>query len=200
MDWIAVGLSVDLPRGLVMPSCVHGTDLAVWRDMSGTCHAWGDRCPHRGMRLSHGFVRGERLACIYHGWQYGTSGECAHIPAHPALTPPKSICATTYACRETDGMVWVSLGNAETAPAAIGSYQPVRSLPVAASVDAIAAHVGHSAEDLITVQDGVEITVALQPVSETAAMMHVLCAPGQDRKRASQKAETLRTEVEARQS
>ena len=46
-------------------------------------HVWEDRCPHRGMRLSMGFVRSDRIACLYHGWQYGTDGHCLYIPAHP---------------------------------------------------------------------------------------------------------------------
>ena len=104
MGWIAVGLSADLLPSMAMPGRVTGTDLAIWRAASGQVHIWGDRCPHRGMRLSHGFVRDETLSCIYHGWQYGADGGCNHIPAHPALIPPKSICATTYACAEQDGV------------------------------------------------------------------------------------------------
>ena len=41
------------------------------------------------MRLSHGFVRSEKLACIFHGWQYDGAGSCVGIPAHPDLAPPK---------------------------------------------------------------------------------------------------------------
>jgi len=58
-------------------------DLVVWRSASGVLSAWENRCPHRGMRLSHGFVRGESLACAYHGWHFECSGRCHYIPAHP---------------------------------------------------------------------------------------------------------------------
>ncbi len=111
--WIPVALSADLPVGGVMRAAIEGEDpldLAVWRARSGTVNAFHNRCPHRGMRLSFGFVRGERLSCIYHGWQYGEDGGCRHIPAHPDMTPPASVGATTFACTEHDGVIWVSPG------------------------------------------------------------------------------------------
>lgn len=109
--WIPVALSPDLPEAGVMRAVIDGTqplDLVVWRSRSGQVSAFDNRCPHRGMRLSFGFVRGERLSCIYHGWQYGEDGGCRHIPAHPDMTPPASICANTYACRDHDGVIWIS--------------------------------------------------------------------------------------------
>lgn len=109
--WIPVALSVDLPEAGVMRAVINATqplDLVVWRSRSGQVSAFDNRCPHRGMRLSFGFVRGERLSCIYHGWQYGEDGACRHIPAHPDMTPPTSICANTYACRDHDGVIWIS--------------------------------------------------------------------------------------------
>lgn len=138
MNWIAVALSMDVPRKLVMPARVHDVDLAIWRDSSGRCHAWVDRCPHRGMRLSRGFVRGNSLACIYHGWQYDDAGICSHIPAHPSMTPPKSICAQTYHCLESGGVIWAAIKDpGDTMPPDTDAFQPLRSVPVSCS----AAHV-----------------------------------------------------------
>ena len=65
-----VGLSEDLAPTQVMRATVAQHDIAVWRSVSGVISAWHNRCPHRGMRLSHGFVRGESLACAYHGWHF----------------------------------------------------------------------------------------------------------------------------------
>ena len=47
--------------------------------------ALDDRCCHRGMRLSRGWVEGERLVCPYHGWSYDCTGK-ANSPATPKLT------------------------------------------------------------------------------------------------------------------
>ena len=90
-SWTPVALSADIPPATVAPGLFGDHDLALWRSASGRIAAWFDRCPHRGMRLSHGFVRGEALSCIYHGWSYGASGGCRHIPAHPNLEPPEAI-------------------------------------------------------------------------------------------------------------
>lgn len=131
--WIPVALSVDLPEAGVMRAviaCAQPLDLVVWRSRSGQVSAFDNRCPHRGMRLSFGFVRGERLSCIYHGWQYGEDGGCRHIPAHPDMTPPTSICANTYACQDHDGVVWVSQDADNTVSLPSFGGQSLRSLSV----------------------------------------------------------------------
>ena len=104
--WCAVALSADLEPGTSAGTRIDGIELVVWRDLSGRAHVWEDRCPHRGMRLSFGFVRGDRLACLYHGWQFDEAGRCRLIPAHPALTVPGTIRVTTHECVEGSGMIW----------------------------------------------------------------------------------------------
>jgi nitrite reductase/ring-hydroxylating ferredoxin subunit len=126
--WIATGLSHDLPSGVVMAGRWHDTELAVWRSARGKLSAWKDRCPHRGMRLSHGFVRGETLSCIYHGWVYGTDGGCKHIPAHPALTPPSAIRAEVFSCIDADGVLWLAPADTAEPPPRLDGLRPVRSL------------------------------------------------------------------------
>ncbi|MGO7418409.1 Rieske 2Fe-2S domain-containing protein, partial [Rhizobium ruizarguesonis] len=49
-----------------MPARTAAGSIALWSSASGRISASADRCPHRGMSLSHGFVRGETLSCIYH--------------------------------------------------------------------------------------------------------------------------------------
>jgi phenylpropionate dioxygenase-like ring-hydroxylating dioxygenase large terminal subunit len=104
-----------------------GQPLVLWRAHAhGTgggasvLHAWADRCPHRGARLSLGrvleHVHGARLECPYHGWQFaagggqgGAEGRCVHVPAAPAFEPPASHAVTAYEVRERHGLVWVRL-------------------------------------------------------------------------------------------
>ena len=109
MNQQPVGLANDLAPLQVMRSTVGQHDIAVWRSSSGVVSAWENRCPHRGMRLSYGFVRGESLACAYHGWHYNCSGECHYIPAHPELTPPKSIRPSIFSVMEHAGLLWVDV-------------------------------------------------------------------------------------------
>jgi len=103
-----IGLAQDLPPKGVMRAQIGTTDLAVWRSASGVISAWENRCPHRGMRLSHGFVRGESLACAYHGWHYNCAGKCHYIPAHPELEPPGKITPVIYSVVEQADVIWVN--------------------------------------------------------------------------------------------
>lgn len=110
-----------------------GQSLVLWREHehgqdagSTVVHAWADRCPHRGARLSLGRVlnhlHGARLECPYHGWQFAGGvaaaqgaaepaavGRCLHVPASPAFEPPASHCATAFEAQERHGLVWVRL-------------------------------------------------------------------------------------------
>ena len=123
-----VGLSSDLAPRQVMRTRLGHHDLAVWRSANGVVSAWENRCPHRGMRLSHGFVRGESLACAYHGWHFSCEGQCHYIPAHPELTPPGTITPVIHSIVEQSGLLWVSTeGEAAPLPLPAG-LAPVRSL------------------------------------------------------------------------
>ena len=106
-DWYCVAVSEGLEPGTSAGTRLFDKEIVVWRDSNGAAHAWEDRCPHRGMRLSFGFVRGDRIACLYHGWQYDAGGQCRHIPAHPDLKVPDTIRTTAYPCRERLAMVWI---------------------------------------------------------------------------------------------
>ncbi|MDB5857137.1 MAG: Rieske (2Fe-2S) iron-sulfur domain protein [Ramlibacter sp.] len=86
-----------------------GEDLVLWRDGAGAPHAWPDRCPHRGARLSLGRVRGDRLECAYHGWQFDGTGHCAHVPALPGFVPPAGHRVAACEMRAEHQLLWVRL-------------------------------------------------------------------------------------------
>lgn len=108
-----------------------GQALVLWREPGhegavGLVHAWADRCPHRGAKLSLGRVlnhlHGARLECPYHGWQFGGDaaaaqghgapvavGRCLHVPASPAFEPPAAHCTEVFEAQERHGLVWVRL-------------------------------------------------------------------------------------------
>lgn len=196
MDWIAVGLKKDVPPGVVVPSCIGDVDLAIWCTHGGAYHAWSDRCPHRGMRLSHGFVRGNVLACIYHGWQYDQGGSCEYIPAHPSLNPPETICVPTFACEETGGVIWASLTAPQGEPPNMAGRAPVRSLSVHQSANDIAAHFGQSGQTVITGVSDYDVALALQPNGTDKCAVHALAPPEHAPKDVSRWLEEMRAELE----
>lgn len=106
--WHPVALSEACTPGPLAVRLL-GQELALWRDGAGAVHAWADRCPHRGTRLSLGRVSGNRLECAYHGWQFAPSGQCVSVPALPSFTPPPTHCATRFEAQEAYGLIWARL-------------------------------------------------------------------------------------------
>ena len=136
-----VGLSQDLTAQRVMRAQVGEHDLAIWRSASSNVQAWANRCPHRGMRLSHGFVRGESLACAYHGWHYNCEGTCHYIPAHPELEPPKTIKPVAFSVVEQQGVLWVNTASEAKPPSLPENLSSVRTMAFDCSIaSAVAAY------------------------------------------------------------
>lgn len=141
--WHAVTLAGGVETATSTGTRLFGEEIVVWRDATGAAHAWEDRCPHRGMRLSMGFVRTDRIACLYHGWQYGTDGHCLYIPAHPGIQVPPTIVTWRHSCLEAMGMIWVHFGDATDEPsipveAGGRDVVPVRSIFVDRSAELLA--------------------------------------------------------------
>ncbi len=109
-DWHPVADLRSLVPGAIATASLLGRQLALWRGNDGQLHAWEDRCPHRGTRLSIGRIEGENLVCAYHGWRFAGDGQCTHIPALPGFTPSARACATAYHVEERYGLAWVCLG------------------------------------------------------------------------------------------
>ncbi|WP_431300212.1 Rieske 2Fe-2S domain-containing protein [Tabrizicola sp. BL-A-41-H6] len=171
--WTPVALARDLPRLGVMPVCVDSIDVALWRSASGRLAAWADRCPHRGMRLSHGFVRGEALSCIYHGWSYGADGHCLRIPAHPDLAPPEAIRVPVFHATESSGVIWVAPEVPDGMPATVEGTA-LRSLTVEAAVDWGAAGFSLSGQIARGQLSGVGVTILMQPLPNGRFVLHAL--------------------------
>lgn len=198
MTWRPIGLTRDLPDARVMQAWVDGQDVVVWRSASGVLSAWDNRCPHRGMALSHGFVRGEDLACLYHGWHFGCAGgQCSLIPSHPDLTPPETIKTRAFYAQERSGIIWVSLDPGQEAldpDFDAGGFLPLRSFEIMASQSDIT----HATD--ARPFDGVALSLLFNPVELERTLVTVLIestATPTEMKRASRWCEALRREVEA---
>lgn len=135
MSWIPVAISDDISVGDVAPVRHEGQNFVIWRDSLGRLHAAEDRCPHRGVRLSLGFMREDHIACLYHGWQFNGDGRCRHIPAHPALNPPSTIALRNIPSKDRSGLVWIA-SDVAGAPRAdvLDLWHGVRSLAIHAPV------------------------------------------------------------------
>jgi len=88
---------------------IMGEDLTLYRGASGKPYLVAGRCAHRGTRLDTGWVQGEELRCVYHGWKYNGSGQCTEAPAEGAATAAK-ITIAGYPTREYSGLVFAYMG------------------------------------------------------------------------------------------
>lgn len=172
-DWIPIALGRDIPDGVTRAVIVDSRELVIWRGSDGVAHVWEDRCPHRGMRLSLGFVRGNALNCLYHGWEYGAAANCLRIPAHPDLTVPPTIRANAFAATEAGGMVWMSDAGAD-APPQLPELTPVISLAIEATPERVLPALGGStAQALVTLPfAGGTLQVGWHRVHATKTMLH----------------------------
>ena len=195
MAWYAIALEKDLPPGTVMPGKIKDEELAVWRTNNGKVKVFSDRCPHRGMRLSHGFVRKDKLNCIYHGWQYNGDGNCSFIPAHPSLDPPASICVKKFHCLEQDGVIWVSFGERENSPPKFVGFSAVRSLEIEVNQAAVSMFFGNSNGNVIYAGKASSFLLLLQPETYNRCFVHLLTT--QDLSYASEWIEDQRMIIEA---
>lgn len=187
--WIPVALSSSIEAGTSAGTKVNGEERVVWRDAAGKPHVWEDRCPHRGMRMSFGFVRGDHIACLYHGWRYDTAGQCRHIPAHPDLEVPKTIKVPTFAAMERAGIVWMAPEDADAAdlPALPEDASPVRSLyldlPAEKAAEAVMTgppqgwQPERRADGTLALNgDGMMAILAVQPRDDSSTALHVTVA------------------------
>lgn len=110
--WYLACLNEELDVRNPLPKKMLGRDLVIFRTASGRIGVTEDRCCHRNVNLSLGYVQGERIKCAYHGWEYGTQGKCEHIPSLPVDKEIPSVCAIrTYPVRTDYNAVWVFLGD-----------------------------------------------------------------------------------------
>ena len=107
--WQPVGLSDRLAKGKAMPVRRLSEDLTLYRGDSGKVYLVGARCAHRRTVLHTGWVQGEQIRCMYHGWRYDGTGQCTEMPAekNPKLDGVK---IAGYPTREYAGLIFAYMG------------------------------------------------------------------------------------------
>jgi phenylpropionate dioxygenase-like ring-hydroxylating dioxygenase large terminal subunit len=110
--WFPVAFAIDLQADEVRRVSIFDRGYALFCDAAGHLACLLDRCPHRAARLSNGRLRAGRIECLYHGWQFDSTGRCLHIPQLAGDQPiPASACATAVPLAVRQGLVWVYGGS-----------------------------------------------------------------------------------------
>jgi renierapurpurin 18,18'-hydroxylase len=115
--WYAVGWAEQLKPLTVIKVMVWQQAIALYRDGSGQVHALEDACPHRGVELHKGQVKGCHLVCPYHGWEFNSDGDCVNIPYLPEGQKLPTASAQSYPVQEKYGILWVFPGDLDLADA-----------------------------------------------------------------------------------
>jgi phenylpropionate dioxygenase-like ring-hydroxylating dioxygenase large terminal subunit len=110
--WYAAALSRELGTKPLKVRML-GRNFALFRDAKGVAHCLANVCPHRFGSLGQGWVRGDHIACPYHGWEFDGDGQCRRIPSlGPEQAPPPGRARVdAYPVQERYGIVFAFLGD-----------------------------------------------------------------------------------------
>lgn len=103
--WHCVGLAEDFKDGKPHSVEAFGTKLVAWTDTEGEFKVLDAYCRHMGGDLSQGVLRGDNVACPFHGWQWNGKGRCATVPY--AKRNPKLAKTRTWPTMVRNGQVFV---------------------------------------------------------------------------------------------
>lgn len=109
--WQPVCRSQDLATGQAKPMKIMGQEFTLFRGESGSPYAVGHRCSHRGVQLSSGFVEGDSIRCLYHGWRFDSLGACVERPGSAPTGRTPDIPG--YPAQEYLGLIFVYLGEGD---------------------------------------------------------------------------------------
>lgn len=127
MSWWCVAWSEEL-KDKPLAVRVGKEELVLFRDASGAARATEDRCAHRRVPLSMGWVTAKgTIQCGYHGWAYdGGTGQCVEIPNFRPDEPiSPRVKVRVFAVAEAGGAIFVDVGTEAEASLAVPALRGV---------------------------------------------------------------------------
>lgn len=108
--WYAVELDANIRPGEVREVVFWKRSFALYRDAEGQLHCVENRCAHRNLKLTEGEVKGCRLVCPYHGWEYDGDGRLARVP-HNDFGRPLKLKLPSFPVKVRYGLVFLFPGD-----------------------------------------------------------------------------------------
>ncbi len=115
--WYVCAWPDEITSDAILARTICSQPIVFYRDAGGEVAALEDRCCHRQMPLSLGWLEGDTVRCGYHGLRFDAAGKCVEIPGQENIPPRVKV--RTYPVVEKYGAVWVWPGEAEADPALI---------------------------------------------------------------------------------
>jgi len=110
-QWYLVCLIDELAQTNPLPKKIIGENVVVFKSQKGVINVVEDRCCHRNVKLSLGYVKDDCIKCAYHGWEFNGDGKCVSIPSLPDDSfVPATACVKAYKVRIHNNMVWAFFG------------------------------------------------------------------------------------------
>ena len=113
--WHPIHRAEELRAGQAKPIEIMSERFTLYRGDNGAPHVVDFRCPHRGTQLSAGWVEGDSIRCMYHGWLFNGAGQCTDQPAEEKSFAAK-IRIRSYPTREYLGLIFAYFGAGEAPP------------------------------------------------------------------------------------
>ena len=113
--WLPIHRAEELRAGQAKPITIMSERFTLYRGENGGPHVTEFRCPHRGTQLSAGWVEGDSIRCMYHGWLFDAAGQCIEQPAEEKSFATK-IRIKNYPAKEYLGLIFAYLGEGEAPP------------------------------------------------------------------------------------
>lgn len=107
--WHPFALSKSVAPGKAKAVRLLSEDMTLYRGESGRAYLVGARCAHRRTLLHTGWIEGEQVRCMYHGWKFDGTGQCTERPAEPAGTEA-NVKIPSYPVREYSGVLFTYMG------------------------------------------------------------------------------------------
>ena len=112
-NWYLICPAIELKHDIITRKIL-GESIVLFRSKTGDVIALEDRCCHRNVNISLGFLKNNRIVCGYHGWEYDHSGKCVHVPSQlPEAKIPRTAQIKSYPVKEFNRWIWVFIGDPE---------------------------------------------------------------------------------------
>ncbi len=114
--WYVAATADELGRELLGRTLLD-RPVVLYRRENGTPVALEDRCSHRFLPLSKGFLVGDVVQCGYHGMEYDCTGACVHVPGQKSVPSDAGVAA--FPLCEKWRFVWIWMGDPALADQAL---------------------------------------------------------------------------------
>ena len=113
--WFQVAYSDELAPRELRGLHYFDSELVLYRGEDGRARVLDAYCPHLGAHLGcGGEVRGNRIRCPFHAWEFDSDGKCVAIPYAEKIPPKASI--RSWPVDEKNGMIMVHHHKQEKPP------------------------------------------------------------------------------------